>query len=165
MTVPRRDGMALREGDPAPDFEAVSHTGDRVRLTDYRGRIVVLYFYPRAMTPGCTREALRFNELLGEFKNLGAAVIGVSTDKPEGLKRFAEKHSLSFTLLSDPEGQIASLYGVLKRSEKTGRLSAERATFIIGRGGIISKVLRNIRPAEKHADLALEHAKALSLQA
>ncbi len=156
--------MVPREGDPAPDFEAASHTGDRVRLSDYRGRIVVLYFYPRAMTPGCTREALRFNELLEEFRRLGAVVIGISTDSPERLKRFAEKHSLSFTLLSDPEGRIASLYGVLKRSGKTRRPSAERVTFIIDGRGVVSKVLRNVRPAEKHADLALEHVKALGSQ-
>ncbi len=153
--------MAPREGDPAPDFEAVAHTGEKVRLSQYRGRIVVLYFYPRAMTPGCTREGVRFNELLDEFERYGAVVLGVSTDPPEKNRRFAEKHGFRFLLLSDPNGEIASLYGVLRQT-RSGRLSAERATFIIDSNGIIRRVLRNIRPAEKHADLALEEVKKIA---
>ena len=153
--------VAPREGDPAPDFEAVAHTGERVRLSQFRGKTVVLYFYPRAMTPGCTREGVRFNELLDEFERHGAVVLGVSTDPPERNRRFAEKHGFRFLLLSDPQGEIASLYGVLKRT-RSGRLSAERATFIIDASGTVRRVLRNIRPAEKHADLALEEVKRLA---
>ncbi|BEP16797.1 peroxiredoxin [Pyrofollis japonicus] len=152
--------MVLSPGQEAPDFEAVLHTGEKIRLSDLRGKIVVLYFYPRAMTSGCTREAQRFNELLPEFEKLGAVVLGASTDPPERNKRFAEKLGLRFKLISDPEGKIASLYGVLK--EGTKRPSAQRVTFIINRDGKIVEVLKNIRPAEKHADLALEAVKRLA---
>ena len=148
----------LQPGSVAPDFEAVAHTGERVRLSQYRGRIVVLYFYPRAMTPGCTRETVRFNELLDEFEKLGAVVLGISTDPPERNKRFAEKHGVRFLLLSDPEGEVARAYGVLRENGK----SAERVTFIIDKDGVIRAVLRNIRPAEKHADLALEEVRKLA---
>ena len=156
--------MPLEPGSEAPDFEATLHTGEKFRLGSLRGRIVVLYFYPRADTPGCTREALRFNELLPEFERLGAVVIGASTDPPERNRRFAEKHGLRFPLISDPEGRVAELYGVLRRT-RSGRLSAERVTYIIGPDGRIAAVLRNIRPAEKHADLALEQVKRLAQNA
>ena len=147
-------------GGPAPDFEATAHTGERVRLSDFKGRIVVLYFYPRAMTPGCTREGVRFNELLGEFEKLGAVVLGVSTDPVEVNRRFAERMGFKFKLLSDPEGNIARTYGVLRGEGKS--LSAERVTFVIDREGRVRAVLRNIRPAEKHADLALEEVRKLA---
>jgi len=151
----------LPPGSEAPDFEAVAHTGEKVRLSDYRGRIVVLYFYPRAMTPGCTREGIRFNELAEEFAKYGAVILGVSTDPPERNARFAEKHGLDkILLLSDPEGEIARMYGVLREGRK--RPSAERVTFIIGPDGRIVEVLKNVRPAEKHADLALEAVKKIA---
>lgn len=153
--------MALKEGVPAPDFEAETHRGDKIRLSSLKGRIVVLYFYPRAMTPGCTREARRFEELYEEFEKLGAVIIGVSTDSAERLRRFAEKEGLNHIILaSDPQGEIAAKYGVLRKGKK--RVSAERVTFIIDKEGVIRKVLRNIRPAEKHADLALEAVKDLA---
>ncbi len=149
------------KGDLAPDFETVTHTGKRVRLSDFRGRIVVLYFYPRAMTPGCTREGVRFNELAGEFERLGAVIIGVSTDPPERNRRFAEKHGLDEIILaSDPDGSIASMYGVLKKGTK--RPSASRVTFIIDGEGRVVEVLRNIRPAERHADEALKVVRKLA---
>ncbi len=147
-------------GGPAPDFEATAHTGEKVRLGDFKGRIVVLYFYPRAMTPGCTREGVRFNELLEEFERLGAVVLGVSTDPVEVNRRFAERMGFKFKLLSDPEGNIARTYGVLRGEGKS--LSAERVTFVIDREGRVRAVLRNIRPAEKHADLALEEVRKLA---
>jgi len=149
-----------RPGMPAPDFEATTHTGEQIKLSNLKGRIVVLYFYPRAMTPGCTREARRFNELLGEFEKHGAIVIGVSTDTIERNKRFAEKLGLKFKLVGDPEARIVELYGVRKKSAK--RPSAERVTFIIGPDGTVKEVLAGVRPAEKHADLALEAVKALA---
>ena len=153
----------VREGDLAPDFEATAHTGEKVRLSHFRGKIVVLYFYPRAMTSGCTREGIRFNELLDEFEGLGAVVLGMSTDPPEKNRRFAEKYGFRFLLLSDPEGKISSAYGVLKVT-RSGRKSAARTTFIIDADGRIVKILKNIRPAEKHADLALETVKKLAEQ-
>ncbi|MCE4620639.1 MAG: peroxiredoxin [Desulfurococcales archaeon] len=153
--------MALKEGVPAPDFEAETHKGDKIRLSSLKGKIVVLYFYPRAMTPGCTREARRFEELYEEFNKLGAVIIGVSTDTVERLKKFAGKEGLNHIILaSDPQGEIAAKYDVLRKGKK--RVSAERVTFIIDEQGIIRKVLQNIRPAEKHADLALETVKTLA---
>ncbi len=151
------------KGDKAPDFEAVVHTGEKIRLSDLRGKIVVLYFYPRAMTTGCTREGIRFNELIDEFERLGAVVLGASTDPVEANRKFAEKYGFRFKLISDPEGKIAEAYGVLqKRGDK---ISAKRTTFIIDKDGTIVEVLRNIRPAEKHADMALEIVKRLSSEA
>jgi len=132
-----------------------------VKLSDYKGRIVVLYFYPRAFTSGCTREAERFNQLIDEFEKLGAVVIGVSPDSRERAARFAEKLGLRFRLIPDPELRIAKLYGVEKRT-RSGRLSVERVTFVIGPDGVVKAVIRGVRPAEKHADLALEEARRLA---
>ncbi len=158
-SAPGRVNMVVEPGTPAPDFEAEAHDGTVFRLSGYRGRMVILYFYPRAMTPGCTREAKRFNELLEEFERLGAVVAGVSTDPPERNKRFAEKLGLRFRLLSDPDGRIASLYGVLKAGTK--RPSAERVTFVIDDSGVVREVIRGVRPAEKHADAALDVVRRL----
>ncbi len=149
----------LKEGDPAPDFELPAHDGSMVRLSDFKGKIVVLYFYPRAMTSGCTREAQRFNELLEEFEKHGAVVLGVSNDPIDKIKRFADKLGLKFKLLSDAENKVIEEYGVLRR--RGDKVSANRVTFIISPDGRIVKILKNIRPAEKHADLALEEVKKL----
>ncbi len=151
----------VAEGSPAPDFEAKAHTGESVRLSDYRGRIVVLYFYPRAMTPGCTREGVRFNELYEEFQKYGAVILGVSTDPVEKNRKFAEKHGFKFPLLSDEDGAIAEKYGVLE-SRSSGNIAARRTTFVIDRDGVIRRVLSNIRPAEKHADMALDEVRKLA---
>lgn len=150
----------LEEGAKAPDFEAPTHKGGRVRLSDYKGRIIVLYFYPRAMTPGCTREGHRFEQLYDEFEKHGAIVFGISTDPPERNKRFAEREGFQkLTLLSDVDGSIAEAYGVKRQGART--VSAERATFIIDGDGVVRKILLKIRPAEKHADLALEAVREL----
>jgi peroxiredoxin Q/BCP len=151
----------IAPGEKAPDFEAPSTSGTTLRLSSLRGRIVVLYFYPRAMTSGCTREAQRFNELIEEFNKYNAIVIGVSTDPIERNKRFAEKLGLKFTLLSDENGDIARMYGVLKPGAR--RASAQRVTFVIDENGVVRKVIKNIRPAERHADEALQAVKELAL--
>jgi peroxiredoxin Q/BCP len=152
--------MAVEPGQAAPDFEAVSHTGEHIRLSDLRGRIVVLYFYPRAMTSGCTREGRRFNELLPRFEELGAVVLGISTDPPEVNRKFAERYGFRFKLLSDPEGSVARLYGVLR--EGRSRISADRVTFVVDPEGRVAAVIRNVRPAERHADMALEAVEKLA---
>ncbi len=150
----------LKPGDKAPVFTAETHTGEKVSLEDFKGKIVVLYFYPRAMTPGCTREAARFNELAGEFEKCGAVILGVSTDPPERNKRFAEKLGVTGVIfLSDPEGEIAGMYGVLKKGTK--KPSAQRVTFILDKDLVIRAVLKNVRPAERHADEALKIVKEL----
>lgn len=147
----------VKVGEVAPDFEVAAHTGERVRLSSLRGKIVVLYFYPKAMTSGCTREGQRFNELLGEFERLGAVVLGISTDSVEDNKKFAELQGFKFKLLCDVDKSVSKSYGVLK---ETG--TAERVTFIIDREGIVRSVLMNIKPAERHADEALEAVKRLA---
>ena len=150
----------LREGDFAPDFELPAHDGSMVKLSDFKGRIIVLYFYPRAMTSGCTREAKRFNELIEEFERFGAIVFGVSNDPVDKIKRFAEKLGLKFKLLSDEGNKVIEKYGVVRR--RGDKISANRVTFIISPDGRIVKVLKNIRPAEKHADLALEEVRKIA---
>ena len=153
--------LPLEPGTPAPDFTAKAHDGSTVALSGLRGRIVVLYFYPRAFTPGCTREALKFNELLDEFEKRNAVVIGVSPDPPERVARFAEKHGLRFPLIPDPELEIAKAYRVEKRT-RSGRLGVERTTYVIDPEGVIRAVIVRVRPAERHAELALEEVKRLS---
>ncbi len=142
----------VAEGEIAPDFELPDQDGNPFRLHAQDAKFLVLYFYPRAMTPGCTREAARFNELLPKFRELGAEVVGVSMDPVPRIKRFAEKLGLRFRLLSDVGGEVTRTYGVMKSSGK----SAERVTFILDEKKRIMRILKNIRPAEKHADLSLE---------
>ncbi|WP_126449679.1 peroxiredoxin [Sulfodiicoccus acidiphilus] len=139
------------EGQEAPDFELDSTLG-RVKLSSFRGKKVVLYFFPRASTPGCTRELERFNELYEKFKQHNAEVLGVSVDSINAQKKFAQAHSAKFPLLSDPEKKVVLSYGVL--SERG--TSAQRVTFIIDESGKVVKVLRNLKKAEDHADQALE---------
>ncbi len=150
----------VSECEPAPEFALPNQDGEVIRLSMFRGRNVVLYFYPRALTPGCTREAKRFNELIEEFHRLNTVVLGVSSDPIERIKKFHSKLGLRFDLLSDPDGSVIKTYGVLKPDVK--RISALRTTFIIDGKGVIKAILRNIRPAEKHADKALEIIKSLS---
>jgi peroxiredoxin Q/BCP len=147
----------VKAGDIAPDFEALDHNGETFRLSNLRGRYVVLYFYPKAMTSGCTREGIRFNELLEEFKKLGVEVVGASTDPVDVNRKFAEKYDFKFKLLSDTRGVIARAYGVLREDSFT----AERTTFIIDPEGRIRAILSNIKPAEKHADEALRIVREL----
>ncbi len=147
-------------GDKAPDFTLPDEEGKPFHLYDHRGKIIVLYFYPRAMTPGCTREAIRFNELYYEFMRHNAIIVGVSTDSVKAIRRFIEKYGLKFKLLSDPEARVVELYGVLKKGGK--RPSAQRVTFIIDRDLRVVEVLRNIRPAERHADEALRVVEKIS---
>jgi peroxiredoxin Q/BCP len=145
----------LKPGEKAPVFKAVSHKGEGTSLEDFKGKIIVLYFYPRAMTPGCSREAVRFNELAEEFEKCGAVILGVSTDPPERNRRFAEKLGISKILfLSDPDGSISAKYGVLKKGAK--KPGAQRVTFILDRDLTVKAILKNIKPAEAHADEALK---------
>lgn len=140
-------------GDPAPDFQAVDDQGRTVSLTDFRGRPVVLYFYPKDDTPGCTREACAFRDLFGELQRAGAAVLGVSPDGTASHARFKEKHGLPFPLLSDPDHRIAEAYGVWKEKRMYGRTyyGVERTTFVIGPDGRVAAVIRGVKPVEHPA--------------
>lgn len=146
------------EGEPAPDFVLPSTTGDTIKLSEMKGRKIILYFYPRAMTPGCTREAEEFNKHLEEFERLGVQVLGVSTDSVERNRRFAEKYGLKFPLLSDVDGSVAKAYGVLKEGAK--KPSAQRVTFVIDENGVIRKIIKGVK-AEEHPTLALEAVKSM----
>jgi len=138
---------ALGVGDKAPDFCLPEENGAEVCLKDFRGRWVVLYFYPRDNTKGCTMEALGFTENLGDFERLGAAVLGVSPDSVRSHLRFKEKHGLGVTLLSDPEHEVLERYGVWRLKKRYGReyLGVVRSTFLIDPDGYIRHVWRRVR--------------------
>ncbi len=137
----------IEEGQPAPDFELQSDAGESVRLSDLRGNPVVLYFYPKDDTPGCTRQACGIRDAWGEFQRAGAEVLGISADSQASHERFKEKYSLPFTLLADPEHQLAEPYGV----GREGKQSYERSTFVIDPEGNVAKIMRRVSP-DSHAD-------------
>lgn len=147
----------VEEGQEAPDFELPSDTGGRVRLSGLRGRPVVLYFYPRDDTPGCTKQACGIRDSYDEFEESGAVVLGVSTDDETSHAKFKEKHGLPFTLLADTEHEIAEAYGVWKEKTFAGKRywGIERSTFLIDENGHIAKVMRRVKP-DTHAEKVLE---------
>lgn len=137
-------------GEPAPEFTVRSSDGSEVSLRDFRGRPMVLFFYPKASSPGCTREAGAFARSFGEFQRAGVSVVGVSVDPPGAQARFAERCQLPFPLLSDPDGEVARSYGVLGRWGL-----ARRVTFLLDADGSVVEVVRSPFPAI-HARRALE---------
>jgi peroxiredoxin Q/BCP len=149
--------VVVEEGSPAPDFELESDDGDRVTLSGLRGRPVVLYFYPRDDTPGCTRQACGVRDAWAEFQDRGAVVLGVSPDKVSAHKKFKEKFELPFPLLADTDKAVANLYGVLVEKTNYGRkyMGIERSTFVIDPDGTVAKVLRRVKP-DRHAEQVLE---------
>ena len=146
----------MRPGDSAPDFELLDQNGRTVRLSDLRGRRVVLYFYPKADTPGCTTQARGIRDRSSEYEALGAAVVGVSPDPPERLRRFADKHGLEFTLLADESHEVAERYGTWVEKRMYGRtyLGVQRATFLIDAEGRITHVFPKVSP-KTHDDVVL----------
>lgn len=146
----------VNEGEEAPDFTLLADDGRKVSLKDYRGKKVVLYFYPKDGTPGCTREAIEFRDIAEEFEKEGAIILGVSKDSIKSHQKFKQKHELPFTLLSDPEGKVLDLYGVWKKKSLYGRtfMGSERTTFLIDEKGIVKKVYRKVK-AKGHAQVCL----------
>jgi peroxiredoxin Q/BCP len=140
----------IEEGQPAPDFELESDDGGTVKLSDLRGKPVVLYFYPKDDTPGCTRQASGIRDSWAEFQRAGAEVFGISADTQASHARFKAKYSLPFTLLADPEHKLAEPYGV----GREGKNSYERSTFVIDADGNVAKIMRRVNPDE-HADKVL----------
>lgn len=146
----------MQEGDVAADFELLNQDSEPVRLSDYRGQPVVLYFYPKADTPGCTTQACGVRDHGPDYESQNAVVLGVSPDKPAELRKFADKYGLAFTLLSDLDHTVAEAYGVWVEKSREGRTyyGNERSTFVIGPDGLIQKALRRVKPAE-HDELVL----------
>ena len=146
----------VEEGQEAPDFELTSDDGEQVRLSDLRGRPVVLYFYPRDDTSGCTTQACGIRDVYGEFRERGAVVLGVSPDDEMTHVRFKEKYSLPFTLLADPEHEVAERYGVWVEKSNYGRKSMgiKRSTFVIDADGRVATAMYGVKP-EGHAERVL----------
>ena len=138
----------LKTGDKAPDFALQDKDGNTVRLSDYLGRKVVLYFYPKDNTPGCTRQACAFAAAYDQFKNKNVAVIGISKDSVASHLKFAEKHGLPFVLLSDPARQAIEAYGVWQEKKNYGKVSmgVVRTTFIIDEKGSLEKIMPKVKP-------------------
>ena len=143
----------LREGDPAPDFTLTSDRGEAVTLSSLRGKPVVLYFYPKDDTPGCTTQACGIRDAYGEFERAGAVVLGVSPDDESSHVEFRNKYELPFTLLADPDHAIAEKYGVWGEKKYMGKsyMGINRSTFVIDADGNVKKAMRNVKPAT-HAD-------------
>ena len=146
----------VEEGKAAPDFELTSDTGDTVRLSQLRGKPVVLYFYPRDDTPGCTAQACGFRDAWGEFERAGAVVLGVSPDDEQSHVAFKEKYDLPFALLADTDHATAEEYGVWVEKNMYGKdyWGVERSTFVIDADGNVARELRRVKP-DTHADEVL----------
>ena len=140
----------LETGTKAPDFELPDQNGQIHRLSDYRGKKVILYFYPKDNPPGCTKQACGFSERLPLFLEKGAVVLGVSKDSVESHKRFEEKQNLAFTILSDPERKVIEAYDVWKEKKNYGKVSmgVVRTTYLIDENGIIIKANDKVKAAE-----------------
>lgn len=148
----------LETGMKAPDFTLNDKNGNAVSLSDFKGKKVVLYFYPKDNTPGCTRQACAFAGLYSEFKKKNVEVIGISKDSVSSHIKFAEKHSLDFVLLSDPELTAIQAYGVWQEKKLYGKISmgVVRTTFIIDENGIIEKVMPKVKPDTNAAEILSE---------
>jgi len=147
----------LKEGSTAPPFTTTDGEGNTVRLKDFRGQKVALYFYPKDDTPGCTKEACSFRDSFSAFKKKGIQVLGISTDNEKSHQKFATKYKLPFTLLTDTDHAVAESYGAYGRKEFMGReyMGVHRMTFLIDEKGKISKIFAKVKP-DNHATEVLE---------
>lgn len=147
----------LEPGDTAPDFTLVDDSGKTVSLDDFAGRRLIVYFYPKAMTPGCTTEACDFRDRSDVLQDAGYAVVGISPDPPERLAKFKAKEHLNFPLLSDPDHAVAAAYGAWGVKKNYGREyeGIIRSTFVISPDGSVEKAYRNVR-AKGHVDRLIE---------
>jgi peroxiredoxin Q/BCP len=146
----------VEEGQDAPDFELTSDSGEVIRLSQFRGKPVVLYFYPRDDTPGCTAQACGIRDSYDDFEERGAVVLGVSPDEETSHVKFKQKYGLPFTLLADPEHMVAEQYGVWGEKKYMGRtyMGVERSTFLIDENGRIARVMRRVKP-DTHVEQVL----------
>jgi peroxiredoxin Q/BCP len=145
----------VTEGRPAPTFTLPSDTGEDVSLESFRGSPVVLYFYSKDDTPGCTAQACGIRDVWGEFQKRGAIVLGVSPDKPSKHVKFREKHGLPFTLLSDETHEVADRYGTWVEKSMYGKtyMGMERSTFVIDAEGKVARIMRRVKPADHAEDV------------
>jgi thioredoxin-dependent peroxiredoxin len=148
--------MALESGDEAPDFTLPDQHGNQVKLSDLRGETVVLYFYPKADTPGCTTQACSVRDHQLDYREAGAVIYGISPDPVKAIAKFDDKYGLGFPLLADEDHAVCEAYGVWVEKSMYGRkyMGAERSTFVIDPEGRIKQVFRQVKPAE-HDDLVL----------
>jgi peroxiredoxin Q/BCP len=146
----------IEAGDEAPDFTLPDQDGNPVRLADLRGRWVVVYFYPKADTPGCTTQACGVRDHTGDYERAGAVVLGVSPDKPAALRRFADKYGLPFTLLADADHVVADQYGVWAEKSMYGRKywGVTRSTFIVAPDGTLARAFPKVSP-KTHDELVI----------
>jgi peroxiredoxin Q/BCP len=149
------------EGQEAPDFTLMSDEGTNVSLSDFRGKKVVLYFYPKDGTLGCTTEAKAFRDAIQDFEEANAVILGVSKDSVESHRQFKRKHDLPFTLLSDPDGEVLNRYGVWKEKSLYGRtfMGIERTTVLLDENGVVQKIYRKVR-VKGHAQVCLLDLRA-----
>ena len=154
--------MAIDINDKAPDFTLPDQNGEEISLKDFRGKFVVLYFYPRADTPGCTIEACEFRDSYRKMQNTGAVLLGISPDTPGAQKKFEEKFKLPFTLLADAEKKVCQAYDVFKEKNMYGKKvrGIERSTFVIDNAGKLAREWRRVKVAG-HAQEVLDFAKTL----
>jgi peroxiredoxin Q/BCP len=145
----------VEEGKPAPDFELTTDSGETVRLADLRGKQIVLYFYPRDDTPGCTKQACGIRDTWDAFRATGAEVFGISPDGEESHAKFKQKHALPFTLLADPDHEVTERYGFWGQKSFAGKkyMGVERSTVVIGADGTVEKVFRRVKPADHAAQV------------
>ena len=153
-------GAELKVGQKAPDFTVMNDKGEKVKLSDYKGKKIVLYFYPKDDTPGCTKEACAFRDGISKIKAKGAVVLGVSPDSVESHKKFRDKFELNFPLLADTDKKVVETYGTWKEKSMYGRkyMGVERTTFIIDEQGKISHIFPKVKVGE-HYDEVLEALK------
>lgn len=154
--------MSVTEGQQAPDFALPATDGSTIRLSELRGKKVVLYFYPKDDTPGCTKEACSFRDNLSALQSLGVVVLGASPDSIASHQRFAQKYGLTFPLLADEGAQVATLYGVWKEKKQYGRtyMGIERTTFLIDEEGIVRKVFPKVK-VDGHVEEVMEAIRSL----
>lgn len=145
----------LEQGTKAPDFTLMDQQGQSVSLSDFRGQKVVLYFYPRDNTPGCTKQACAFASAWEKFQQLGVPVLGVSKDSVASHQKFAEKYQLPFILLSDPELTVLNAYGVWQEKKLYGKVSmgVVRSTYLISEEGLIEKVWPKVKPEQNAGEI------------
>ena len=153
--------IPIEVNDKAPEFTSLDQNGEKIALKDYKGKWVVLYFYPRADTPGCTIEACSFRDSFKRVEKIGALVLGVSPDTPKDQKKFADKFDLPFTLVADADKKICNAYGVIQEKNMYGKkvMGVMRTTFIIGPDGKIKHIFHKVKP-EGHAEEVLAYLKS-----